>query len=85
MLSLPGNRIGGPGLVHLRGLADLQVLNLARNPVVDDGLAHLSGLKEPNTLTLAETAVTGQVSIISNRWPRCGYSISIARRSPTTT
>jgi hypothetical protein len=44
--------------VHLKGLTNLQKLNLYRNQITDAGLVHLTGLTGLQLLTLGGTKVT---------------------------
>ncbi len=46
------------GLVHLRGLSNLRVLNLRRTQVTDPGLAHLKRLTQLFKLDLSRTQIT---------------------------
>jgi len=48
------------GLVHLRSLPDLRVLNLIDCAVDDEGLQHLHGLEELRMLYVGGTQVTEQ-------------------------
>ena len=51
-VSLELTKITDAGLVHLKGLTNLQTLNLRFTKVTDVGLEHLKGLTELQTLSL---------------------------------
>ena len=46
------------GLVHLKGLTKLELLNLNRSEITDAGLSHLKKLTNLQTLFLKDTKVT---------------------------
>ena len=52
------NDITDAGLVHLKGLPNLQNLSLFRTKVTDAGLVHLKGLTSLQTLNLYGTQIT---------------------------
>ncbi|MHC4215806.1 MAG: hypothetical protein ACYSWP_20855 [Planctomycetota bacterium] len=58
-LTLRGSNVA-EGLVHLKGLKSLRVLDLKcnRSDDIDSGLRHISGLEELEELNLRETAIT---------------------------
>jgi hypothetical protein len=51
-------RLADAGLEHLKGLAQLQHLNLQGTHVTDAGLEHLKGLTRLQVLFLGDTRVT---------------------------
>ena len=51
-------RMGGAGLVHLRGLVELEILNLDATRITDAGLVHLKGLTGLQELNLQSAKVT---------------------------
>jgi hypothetical protein len=51
-------KITGTGLLHLKGLVNLEVLDVSGSPVTDAGLEHLHGLTELGELNLCGTKVT---------------------------
>jgi Leucine-rich repeat (LRR) protein len=58
-LHLDRTQITDAGLVHLRGLTKLEVLNLSRSPSIDgSGLVHLKDLTNLKVLYLASTQIT---------------------------
>jgi hypothetical protein len=52
------NTFTDAGLAHLRGLKNLQFLDLNASPVTDAGLAHLAGLPDLEVLNLSRTHIT---------------------------
>jgi serine/threonine protein kinase len=56
-LELRGTRVG-PGLFHLRGLTELQSLDVGNTLVSDEDLAHLGGLANLRNLNLGGTSVS---------------------------
>jgi len=57
-LNLGGTKVEGRGLVHVRGLRNLEVVFLERTPLTDDGLVYLAELPKLLLLYLDETQVT---------------------------
>ena len=55
---LVGTKVTDAKLEHLKGLTQLQTLNLMGAKITDAGLAHLKGLTQLQTLTLDGTRVT---------------------------
>ena len=49
---LAGTKVTDAGLVHLKGLAQLQSLDLMEHQVTDAGLEHLKGLTQLQSLDL---------------------------------
>ena len=63
------------GLVHLKELASLQVLNLEGTPITDAGLVHLQGLAKLEKLHLGKTKVTDAgVAELQQALPNCEIS-----------
>ena len=60
VLALNGTKVTNAGLVHLKTLPDLRVLNLIDCDVDDQGLEHLYGLEELRMLYVGGTKVTEQ-------------------------
>ena len=68
-------KITDAGLEHLKGQADLQILNLRGTNITDAGLAHLKGLSHLETLDLTDTKVTEQgVTNFKKLLPSCNIS-----------
>lgn len=60
------------GLASLKGMKELQVLNLYGTPIGDEGLKHLETLTGLKNLTLKRTAVTAAgVSALRKVLPNC--------------
>ena len=60
------------GLVHLKGLTELQKLWLSATKVTDAGLVHLTGLTNLQTLYLSSTDVTDAgVKKLQAALPKC--------------
>ena len=60
------------GLEHLKGLPDLEWLELYDTQVTDDGLEHLKGLTKLEYLDLYRTHVTSQgVQELQEALPNC--------------
>lgn len=58
-VDLTSKDVGDAGLAHLKGLANLQTLDLGQNSgITDAGLEHLKGLTQLRDLDLAETKIT---------------------------
>lgn len=57
-LWLNGTKITDGGIERLKGLRQLQSLDLSLTPITDKGLAQLKGFEKLETLTLVETRVT---------------------------
>ena|SRR5687768_553150 len=58
-LTIVGSRITDKGLVHLRNLRQLELLDLKKNPqITDAGLVHLEELENLEKLILIGTSVT---------------------------
>jgi len=53
-----GTRVTDAGLQHLKGLTQLQTLDLSGTRVTGSGLEHLKGLAQLHTLFLSRTQVT---------------------------
>jgi Leucine-rich repeat (LRR) protein len=74
-VTLRGSRITDAGLVHLKGLANLQALDLAFTKITDSGLVHLKGLVNLQTLDLAFTKTTDEgVAELQKALPNCEIS-----------
>ena len=70
-----GGSITDAGLVHLKGLANLQALDLAFTKITDSGLVHLKGLVNLQTLDLAFTKTTDAgVADLQKSLPNCEIS-----------
>ena len=60
------------GLVHLKGLTQLELLGLNYTRVTDAGLVHLKGLTKLNYLILNDTMVTDEgVGELKEALPNC--------------
>lgn len=60
------------GLVHLKELTSLQVLNLEGTPITDAGLVHLQGLAKLEKLHLGKTKVTDAgIAELQKALPNC--------------
>jgi hypothetical protein len=57
-LHLEKTKITDKGLVHIKGLVNLEYLNLYGTEITDAGLANLEGLKKLKSLYLWQTKVT---------------------------
>ena len=57
-LDFRGSPVTDAGLKHLRGLTNLETLELSHTQITDDGLKHLTGLPNLNYLELAGTKIT---------------------------
>ena len=65
-------RISDAGLVHLKGMTNLQNLQLLETRITDAGLVHLKGLTGLQTLGLRGTQVTDQgVADLQKALPNC--------------
>lgn len=53
-----GTQISDAGLVHLKGLTNIQMLDLQDTKISDAGLVHLEGLTKLDWLWLSDTKVT---------------------------
>ncbi|WP_164102272.1 leucine-rich repeat domain-containing protein [Candidatus Laterigemmans baculatus] len=62
--------ISNEGLVHLRGLTDLEELNLYNSRVTEEGLRHLSHMRNLRRLDLRKTDVE-DASWLFHRLPKC--------------
>jgi len=58
-LEVSGTAVTSAGLVHLRGLTNLQYLNLCLTAVSDEGFEHLAGLTRMKRMTVCSSRVTG--------------------------
>ena len=75
LLLLPGWRITDAGMVHLKGLTNLQSLDLRKTKITDAGLVHLKGLNKLQWLYLMGTKVTDAgVSDLKKSLPNCEIS-----------
>ena len=71
-VDLYGTQITDAGLVHLKGLTNLQTLNLDGTKITDAGLVHLKGLTSLETLSLNRTKVTDTgVAELQKALPDC--------------
>ena len=71
----PGSKVTDDGLVHLKGLTNLQFLSLSRTKVTDAGLVHLKGLTKLQYLHLSDTKVTDEgVKKLKQTLPNCEIS-----------
>jgi Leucine-rich repeat (LRR) protein len=68
--TLPRKPITDAGLVHLKGLVNLTLLDLQTTEVTSDGLKHLEGLKNLKDLWLSGSAVT-DTSEFQKALPKC--------------
>ncbi|MFP6613292.1 MAG: leucine-rich repeat domain-containing protein [Pirellulales bacterium] len=57
-VSLKGTKVTDAGLVHLKRLTSLKILDLSNTKVTDAGLVHLKGLTKLEKLSLNDTKVT---------------------------
>ena len=58
--------------MHLKGLTNLQSLNLHGTKITDAGLAHLKGMTSLESLTLSNTKVTSAgVKHLQTALPKC--------------
>jgi len=58
-VNLFGSKVTDDGLLHLKGLTGVRVLDLSKTQVTDGGLVHLKGMTNLIDLRLAKTKVTG--------------------------
>ena len=65
-------QITDAGLVHLKGLTNLEQLDLVDTQVTDAGLVHLKGLTKLRTLFLDSTQVTDAgIADLQKALPKC--------------
>ena len=57
-VTLRGSKVTDAGLVHLKGLTNLNFLGISGARVTDSGLVHLKGLTSLHTLSLSYNNVT---------------------------
>jgi sugar lactone lactonase YvrE len=58
-LELSGTAVTSAGLVHLKDLKDLEVLNVCLTAVSDDGFEHLAGLTKMHRMVVCSSKITG--------------------------
>jgi acetyl esterase/lipase len=58
-LELSGTAVTSAGLVHLKDLTNLEILNVCLTAVDDEGLAHLAGLTKMRRLVVCSSKITG--------------------------
>ncbi len=58
-LELSGTAVTSKGLVHLKGLKDLEILNVCLTAVSDDGFEHLAGLTKMRRMVICASKITG--------------------------
>ena len=69
---LASTKVTDAGLVHLKGMMNLQMLHLYNTKVTDAGLVHLKGLTKLQFLTLDRTKVTDAgVKKLQAALPKC--------------
>ena len=74
-LGLWSTQITDAGLMHLKGLTNLEELGLSSTRVTDAGLVHLKGLTKLEKLGLVGTQVTDAgVAELQKALPKCRIS-----------
>ena len=74
-VSLRGTKITDAGLVHLKGLTELQKLNLSRSNITDAGLVHLKGLTGLVALDVGNTKITDAgIAELKKALPKCSVN-----------
>ena len=76
-VSLADTKITDAGLVHLKGLTELQSLSMGGvgSQITDAGLVHLKGLSSLQTLDLRFTQITDQgIADLKKALPNCKIS-----------
>ena len=74
-VNLYATRITDAGLVHLKGLTNLQDLKLGGTKITDAGLVHLKGLTNLQELHLSDTQVTDAgLAAMQQTLPTCEIS-----------
>ena len=63
--SCPAPRSPAPGLVHLKHLKNLEVLNVCLTAVSDDGFEHLAGMTKMKRMVVCSSKITGSGSSTS--------------------
>ncbi|MBM3981903.1 MAG: hypothetical protein FJ304_16850 [Planctomycetes bacterium] len=58
-LELSGTAVTSKGLVHLKGLKELEILNVCLTAVSDDGFEHLAGLTKMRRMVICASKITG--------------------------
>ncbi len=58
-LELSGTAVTSAGLVHLKGLKYLEVLNVCLTAVTDDGFEHLAGMTKMKRMVVCSSKITG--------------------------
>ncbi len=58
-LELSGTAVTSAGLVHLRALKNLEVLNVCLTAVSDDGFEHLAGMTKMKRMVVCSSKITG--------------------------
>ncbi len=58
-LELSGTAVTSAGLIHLKGLTNLQFLNVCLTAVSDEGFEHLSALTKMRRMTVCASKITG--------------------------
>ena len=77
------SKVTDAGLVHLKGLTELQTLQLANTKVTDAGLVHLKGLTKLQKLELYNTKVTDAGLMHLNGLTNLKSWASATPKSPT--
>ncbi|MCX7420526.1 MAG: SMP-30/gluconolactonase/LRE family protein [Planctomycetia bacterium] len=58
-LELSGTAVASAGLIHLKGLTNLQFLNVCLTAVSDEGFEHLAALTKMRRMTVCASKITG--------------------------
>jgi gluconolactonase len=58
-LELSGTAVTSKGLIHLKGLKDIEILNVCLTAVSDDGFEHLAGLTKMRRMVICASKITG--------------------------
>lgn len=60
MVFLNGTEVKGPGLIYLKGMPNLQEVDLTGSAITDKGLQYMDAFPNVKRLTLAKTEITDQ-------------------------